>query len=193
MHRAYKRAKFNPYLNIRSPRQQIQCDLLDISQLSRYNNNVKFLLTCIDCFSRFLWVIPLKSKQATDMENAFIELIDIWKPNLPKQLSVDQGNEFKNKRVVALLQKNNIKIFHPSATGKAVYVERVNQTLQSLIYKYLTEKQTRKYINVLENLVKTYNTRPHRGLLFNRPIDAIKDENISFFRRVEQNRIKTYY
>ncbi len=189
LHRAYKRPKFNPYLNIRSPKQQIQCDLLDIALLKKYNDNTAFLLVCVDCFSRFLWAIPLKNKTSEQMENAFKTLIEMWQPELPKQLSFDQGTEFRNKRVQTLLRNHNIKVFHPTATGKAVYVERCIQSLKTLINKYLTEKTTQRYIDVLQSLVKTYNNRPHRSLRFNRPIDAVRDENVSFFRRVEQNRI----
>jgi hypothetical protein len=189
LHRSFKKPNYNPYINIRYPRQQIQCDLLDISQLYRNNGGVRFLLVCIDCFSRFLWVKPLKSKHAAEVEKAFKELIEEWQPELPKQITVDQGTEFVNARVKALFRQYDITMFHPTSEGKAVYVERVNQTLQMLIYRYLTEKQTRKYIDVLQDLVKTYNTRPHRSLANNPPVEAVKDENVHFFRRVEQARI----
>ncbi len=189
LHRATKRPKYNPYMSIRSPKQQIQCDLLDISLLKQSNDNVRYLLVAIDCFSRFVWVIPLRSKQAIEMEAAFKELIEIWKPELPVQLTVDRGLEFRNARVKNLLNSYNIRVFHPTAEGKAVYVERVNQTLQSLIHRYLSEKGTQRYLDVLQDLVKTYNTRSHRGLANNPPSQAVKDENIHYFRRVEQNRI----
>ena len=189
LHRATKKSNYNPYINNRYPRQQIQCDLLDVSSLAKYNKGVRNLLVCIDCFSRFLWVKPLKTKGAVEVAAAFKELIIEWEPELPKQITVDQGTEFKNVAVYNLFKKFNIKMFHPTSEGKAVFVERVNQTLQSLIYRYLSEKQTRVYIDVLDDLVKTYNTRPHRSLFFNTPVQAVKDENVAYFRRVEQNRI----
>jgi hypothetical protein len=189
LHRSTKRPNYNPYVNIRYPRQQIQCDLLDVSKFANSNQGVRNLLVCIDCFSRFIWVKPLKTKTAVEVVSVFKELIEEWSPELPKQLTVDQGLEFRNSKFKQLMQLNNIKIFHPTSEGKAVYVERVNQTLQLLIYRYLTEKQTRKYIDVLQDLVKTYNTRPHRSLANHPPYEAVKDENVHFFRRVEQNRI----
>ena len=39
-----------------------QADLADLSKLSKYNDNNKFLLTCIDVFSKHAWVVPLKTK-----------------------------------------------------------------------------------------------------------------------------------
>ena len=41
---------------------QWQADLVNISSLARFNKGYKFLLTCIDVFSKFAWVIPLKNK-----------------------------------------------------------------------------------------------------------------------------------
>jgi transposase InsO family protein len=189
LHRATKRIKYNPYINIRFPRQQIQCDLLDVSRLARFNSGYRNLLVAIDCFSRFVWVKPLKTKSASEVADVFQELIDDWQPELPKQITVDQGTEFKNVKVTNLFKKYGIKMFHPTSEGKAVYVERVNQTLQSLIYRYLSEKQTRSYIDVLQDLVETYNSRPHRSLNNLAPSQAVKDENVFYFRRVEQNRI----
>ena len=42
---------------------QWQADLVDISSLARFNKGYKFLLTCIDVFSKFAWVVPLKTRR----------------------------------------------------------------------------------------------------------------------------------
>ena len=39
-----------------------QVDLLDISNLSGSNNNIKYLLICIDVHSRFAFVTPMTKK-----------------------------------------------------------------------------------------------------------------------------------
>src|SRR6218665_1199662 len=39
-----------------------QADLADVSSLSKYNDKNKYLLTCLDVFSKHAWVVPLKSK-----------------------------------------------------------------------------------------------------------------------------------
>ena len=41
---------------------QWQADLVDISSLGCFNKGYKFLLTCIDVFSKFVCVVPLKNK-----------------------------------------------------------------------------------------------------------------------------------
>lgn len=37
-----------------------QADLIDVSTISRFNDDHKFILTCIDVFSKYAWVVPIK-------------------------------------------------------------------------------------------------------------------------------------
>ena len=39
-----------------------QADLADVSSLLKFNDNYKFLLTCIDVLSKYAWVIPLENQ-----------------------------------------------------------------------------------------------------------------------------------
>lgn len=52
----------------------------------------------------------------------------------------------------------------------------MNKTLQTLIYKYLTHNQTHTYLDRLEYLVQTYNTRIHRTVKMS-PSDAELPQN----------------
>lgn len=47
---------------------------------------------------------------------------------------------------------------------KANYVERLNRTLKTMIYRYLSRNKTHRYLDVLPKLVETYNATPHRSL-----------------------------
>ena len=139
-----------------------QADLADISALSKYNDGNKYLLTCIDVFSKYAWVIPLKSKNGTDMVEAFSKvLID----RRPIHLQTDKGTEFLNKNFQSLLRKNDI-IFYTSENDdiKASVVERFNRTIKTKMWKYFTYKNTYRYIDVLKDLVHSYNNTYHRSI-----------------------------
>ena len=47
---------------VKGVREQFQSDLCDMSNIKQYNDNYTFLLTCIDCFSRYAWVKPVRNK-----------------------------------------------------------------------------------------------------------------------------------
>lgn len=50
---------------------QWDADLLDMSHLSKSNRPFKYVLLCIDILSRFVWVVPLKSKNGKVVLRAF--------------------------------------------------------------------------------------------------------------------------
>ena len=75
---------------------QWQADLVDISSLARFNRGYKFLLTCIDVFSRFAWVVPLKNKRGEPLVNGFQLILDLGRS--PEKLQTDKGIEFRNFR-----------------------------------------------------------------------------------------------
>ena len=56
---------------------QWQADLVDISSLARFNKGYKFLLTCIDVFSKFALVVPLKNKSGETLVNGFQSILDL--------------------------------------------------------------------------------------------------------------------
>jgi hypothetical protein len=57
------------------------------------HRRVKKKFTCIDVFSKYAWVVPLKNKQSSTVRDAFIKIFENHK--LPKYIYSDWGNEFK--------------------------------------------------------------------------------------------------
>src|SRR6267154_2642550 len=68
-----------------------QIDLVEVTSLSAYNDGFKFLLTCIDCFSRYAWVVPMKNKKASTVAEAFTSVMSERKPTYVQS---DKGSEF---------------------------------------------------------------------------------------------------
>ena len=60
---------------------------------------------------------------------------------------------------------------------KAPHVERFQRSFQSLIYRFLTERQTMRYIDELPGLLSTYNKRGHRSLAYMTPEEAELPKN----------------
>lgn len=139
-----------------------QADLVDMSSLSEYNNGVKFLLTCLDVFSKYAWVVPLKSKSATSLEKALNSILELGRK--PEIFYTDKGSEFKNKLVNKLLERKNVQFITSQNETKASVVERFNRTLKTKMYKYFTWKRNMKYIDVLANFVHSYNNTVHRSI-----------------------------
>ena len=76
-----------------------QTDLVDMQSLSNYNDGVKFLLTCIDTFSKYAWVRPLKNKSGQSVTEAFKLILN---EEIPLMLQNDKGTEYKKKCTVSV-------------------------------------------------------------------------------------------
>ena len=81
-----------------------------MDKLSEFNNGVKYLLVCVNVFSRFVRVQPMKTKCSKDALSAFKKMLR--KNNIPKKVWVDPkqslvanfGN-FEDKRKLKFIQR----------------------------------------------------------------------------------------
>ena len=62
LHRQARRRFKRPRVMVSGIGKQADADLMDMTQLSKYNDSVRFVLLHIDDFSRFIRTVPLKSK-----------------------------------------------------------------------------------------------------------------------------------
>lgn len=173
---------YNPYL-INRKREQVQMDLIDISALWRFNKGIHFLLVAIDCFTRKAAVVGIRRKSAEKTLEAIKIVLETELSPPPETVVFDRGTEFMNKKVREYLGQLGVRQFNPTGFHKAALAERFNRSLQSLIYKFLVEKKTKKYIDALPGLVKTYNSRKHRSIGMS-PDDAELEQNHAKVREI---------
>ena len=127
-----------------------QADLIDLKAFKRKNKGFTFLLTCIDVFSKYAWVIPLKNKTGVSVVEAFKI---IFQERLPKRLHTDRGTEFLNKLSEKFLKDNNVKLYYVESELKASVVERFNRTLKEKMWRFFTFLEEKNYIDVLSKFV----------------------------------------
>ena len=140
---------------------QWQADLVDVSRLSKHNKGIKYLLTCVDVFSRKAWVVPLKDKSGSTLLSAFQSISD----PLPQRLQTDKGTEFTNRKVQQWLKEQKVHFFTTENEDiKASMVERFNRTLKSKLWRYFTKNETLSFLHILQDIVDTYNHTPHRSI-----------------------------
>ena len=137
-----------------------------------FNNNYKYLLTCIDIHSRYCFVKAMTNKEGDTVFNAFKEMID--KYGKPKNLNVDMGSEFVFKPFVNYCKDNNIKLWYsnPDQANKNAIIERFHRTLRNIILKYQVANG-KKYLDKLDEFMYNYNNTYHKTVR-NNPVDIWK-------------------
>ena len=153
-------------------------DLLDVSTMSKQNNNCKFLLIIVDIYSRYAYAIPLKNKSGEEVLQGFSSI-----NTTPKNLWVDEGKEFYNTEVKNYCKENNINMYHTSTGLKSVFAERFNRTLRDLIFNYLHSNDIKNYVDELPNIIETYNNTFHK---------SIKDTPYNIYKKGKLPKTKVY-
>ena len=150
IHKQYKRPTIFRKVNFKH-KDNIWCaDLIIMPPEKGY----KYILTILDGFTRFAFVVPLKDKKGITIFKAFKHVIKESKRR-PDKLWVDQGKEFYNENMYKLFKyrKSDIeekddkgeyknKIYSVFNTSKNPVIERFNRTLTSKIWKEFSIKKT---------------------------------------------------
>ncbi|XP_063595418.1 uncharacterized protein LOC134772381 [Penaeus indicus] len=118
-------------------------------------------------------VRTLRSKNKTEVARALQSVVDTDDARGLTHLFTDAGREFVNNAVNALLRERSMRWYTThSKEIKASIAERHIRTLKGLIYKYLTLKNTLRYVDALQDIVSAYNERAHAGLKGASPMEV---------------------
>ena len=149
-----------------------ECDLMDMRSLSKYNDNYTYLLSVIDTFSKYLHIVPLRSKTGTAVNSAFLSVLAKYSRPVRKRpawVRTDKGKEFMNRTFQAMLRKEGIQFqVCRDPNVKCAIVERSHRTIREKLFKYMTYKNTYRYIDVLPRFVRGYNDTVHSALAWRR-------------------------
>ena len=146
-------------------------DLVEMQAFSKFNRGVRYLLTVIDVFSKYGWMLPLKDKTGKSLADTFKEIFKKSKRK-PEKLGTDKGREFFNKHVKEL----GVELYSTENEEKSSAAERWNRTMKEKMFKYFTANNTNKYIDVLDEFVERYNNMRHSSIKMT-PVEASKKEN----------------
>ena len=118
-----------------------QMDLMEMIPYARINKGYRYILTCIDVFTRFVYVEPTKAKDGVTVTAAIDSMLKkAGKERKPLCIQTDQGKEFYNKTVQDLIKKYNILHYRAFSQFKASVVDRFNRTIREKLNRYFTHE-----------------------------------------------------
>ena len=125
-------------------------DLVEMSSFSMSNKGYKYLLTVINVFRKYGWIVLMNTKTGKEVAQAFRKL---FLNGHPSPLWTDNGTEFYNQQLKVVLAANNMMLYSTENETESSVVERWNRTMKYITWKYFTADNTQKYINVLPSIV----------------------------------------
>lgn len=150
-----------------------QIDLLDMTKFYKTNQGFKWILICIDIFTRKADALPMKNKTAETTLTALKIIFE--KMGEPQICASDNGSEFKG--VVAGYLRNNSIIQKMSEVGdhnSLGIVDRFSQTIKNILYRSMTRRETTVWYDRLQQYINAYNNTDHTNLDDMTPNEAQK-------------------
>lgn len=173
LHKPARRKFIRERVYVHDIDEQWQADLVEMIPYASENDQYKYLLTVVDCFSKYAWAIPIKNKTGDETLRAFQIL---FKERKPLKLQTDKGSEFYNSKLNKLFKTENIHHFSTESYLKASIVERFNRTIKEKMWRIFTQNNDHKWLGIIDDLLTNYNNSYHRSIKMT-PTDASKKEN----------------
>lgn len=170
--------------------QQWQIDVTYITKLKEYNDDIAYLLIVMECFSRKIFVAPMKSKSSKDVLESFND-IHLHIGKTPHSIYMDKGLEFNSAIFKNYCNEYNITLIFSQSITKAALVERSQRTLQGIMFRFMDNFDTNRYIDDLQKIVSTYNSKINRTIKMS-PNNAYLENNYTtVMKNVETHYSKT--
>ena len=181
-----------PRMDIRTPNEIHQADLLFLPHDKIGRKTYKYALTVIDIASRYKDAEPLTSKKTTEVAAAFKKIYSrvlTW----PNQLQVDPGREFMGE-VTQLMKRHNTTIRRSPAQAHRdqLFVESFNRVLAQRLFipqydKELEDpsRRNREWVKNLQTVIADMNSVLTAGIGV-KPNDAIKRKSVISKQRSHQ-------
>lgn len=164
LHRRIKKVKKTRRYLTSGLNHYFQIDLFVLNETMTRVNDKRYILFCIDSFSRKLFARALKTKSGAEVATALKSIIKENDNIPPKYIVSDKGKEWLNHRVKALFDSYNIVHITTENVYHAGLVERVIRTMREKFGRYMTHYQTNVFIPKLKDFVAAYNQTPHSAL-----------------------------
>ena len=118
----------------------------------------RYILSIIDCFSRYLILVPLRDHSAETVSRVLYERV-IGYFGRPRKILSDKGTEFTSRIWTELMELLGIQQlltspYYPQGNGIR---ERSHQTVSNIIHAHLVNRNDRGWIDVLPGVMLAYN------------------------------------
>ena len=105
-------------------------------------------------FSKRAWAVPVRRKTGQNVAEAFEKILANGNCNM---LQSDKDTKFLNSTFQSMLRCRGMEFYtSENEVLKAAVVARFNGTLKTKMFRYFTHANTRRYLDVLDDLLHSY-------------------------------------
>ena len=162
LHKDYRKTTKFLKITVYSKDNTWGCDIADMVKKS--TDNYRFILVCIDLYTRFGFCVPMINKTQESIREAFENIFEEH-DRIPEYIWFDKEAGIKSNYFKRFLIENNIILYHTENQGKSVFAERFIRTLKNKMYKYFTAIGKQEWNkSLLDKIVDDYNNTVHSSI-----------------------------
>jgi len=161
-------------VQVTAPFQTWAIDLVDMSFYNGIKSNKGFnwILSVLDLFSHFVWLVPLKQKLALNVKNGIENIVvqnqhkfdtELVKSKLPGVFWSDNGTEFLGE-LSAYLKENGSKQIFNKAYVPVAPIEQVNRTIRMDLRHLFIKQKNLDWLSGLQSIATSINSNFHAKL-----------------------------
>jgi len=159
------------------PNESWQMDIFDLSRYMYSNQYYRYVLCCVDVFTRKAYAEPLKLKDSPSITTAFQKLLD--KAGVkPRSILSDHEAGFLIDPFQKLLNKYNIALSVNSLHDHHALgiIDNFARRLKFILTTYFLNNKTTKWTDRLADIIRVYNNSEHSAINNYKPKEGDKHE-----------------
>ena len=157
------------------PNENWQIDVFDLSRYMYANNNYRYILCCVDVFTRMAYGEPLKTKDSEALTTAFQKILTKAGVQPRSMLSDHEAGLFQEPFQL-LLKKHNIALNVNSLHDHHALgiIDNFARRLKTIITTIFLKSKTTKWTDRLADILRVYNDTEHSSINNYKPKEVEK-------------------
>ena len=170
------------------PNENWQMDVFDLSRYMYSNQYYRYILCCVDVFTRQAYAEPLKLKDSESLAVAFQKIID--KAGVkPRSILSDHEAGFLNDPFQQLMNKYNIALSVNSLHDHHVLgiIDNFARRLKFILTTIFLKNKITKWTDRLQDIIRVYNNSEHSAINDHKPKEVEKHKEEVLQINLEKN------
>ena len=146
------------HITATKPMEFWQFDIFDLSRYKAKNDDYRYLMACIDVFTRMAWVEPMKNKDSDNCATAFEAILGRCK-GIPRSMISDQDRAFGQGPFQKLIDSKEIALTTNALKDhKALgIIDNFAKRIKDVLTKTFLRSKDVRWLDSIQEIINRYN------------------------------------
>ena len=136
-----------------------QFDIFDLSRYKQQNKDFRYIMACVDVFTRQAWVEPMRNKDSENCAEAFEDIIKSNNNKAPRSMISDQDRAFIQGAFQKMVDKYDIALnMNALKDHRALgIIDNFAKRIKDVLTKTFLRTKDTRWLDIIQKIVERYN------------------------------------